>query len=102
MEIHDEDRVLLLTLVFTDNSERPVTYEFRQSSHGNEILVKLLKAAGYEPEKRFDRLFADLIGSRLRVRLDEEDVLLGVGHRMKNDFYMWDETPVYPVEDGHE
>lgn len=99
---HDGDRTLLLTLIFTDNSEKSVTYKFQQSVHGNEILVKLLKGAGYDEEKRLDRLFADLIGARIRARLGEEGELCGVGHRLKNNFYMWDDQPAYPVEDTHE
>jgi ribosomal protein S18 acetylase RimI-like enzyme len=102
VKIRDGDRMLLLTLAFMDNSEKAVTYRFKESTHGNEILVKLLKGAGYTEEKRLDRLFADLIGARVRARIDDEGALCGVGHRMKNTFYMWDDQPVYPVEASDE
>lgn len=103
-DIHEQDgdRTLLLTLVFTDNSDKSVTYKFRQSVHGNQVLVKLLKGAGYDEEKPLERLFADLIGARIRARLGEGGELCGVGRRLKNNFYMWDDQPAYPVEDTHE
>lgn len=94
----DDDRVLLLTLTFTDASNASVRYLFRESVHGNDVLFKLLQGIGYEGEKRFDRLFSDLIGRRLRARIDDEGVLHGVGHRLKNKFFMWEDHPVYPVE----
>lgn len=88
----DEDRVLFIELSFTDEeTPRDRVYLMSEREHGNERLHEFLTGIGYTGEKRMDRLFVDLVGQRLRARIDEDGSLLGVGHAVKNQFTVWEE-----------